>query len=447
MSEFITARRAAALLDIKLPTLYAYVSRGLIRSIPGPGGRPKRYALADVERLKARADARRGHGAVAAGAMRWGEPVLDSQLTEITMDGHRYRGHGALALAPKYSYEQVAELLWTGRPPTTSGAVADPEVRALWVCEPDVEVIRATRRALPDSVSGPDALAVLAPLQAAHITATDPGYGARGESTRADNEALELADVRTLITTMAASLTPAERGMRPPGNSDDGAPGVAERLLWALSSRPAALRQDPRIRTAQGRALNSALILIADHELNASSFTARVAASVGARLTACICAGLATLSGSRHGGMCDRVESFVSECRTPERVADILERARAAGREIPGFGHTLYPQGDPRGRALIGFARDIVRTGASGRRQPSVAWKTLATLVESMAPPEREAPTSDVGLVALSIALGLRPGSAALVFAIGRTVGLVAHALEQRAAGFMLRPRARYVGR
>src|SRR5580765_1148191 len=112
--RYVDARTAAKHLGIQLRTLYAYVSRGAVRSLPGEHGRPRLYALADVERLRVRRDARKGHGAVAAGALRWGEPVLDSAVTAITPRGPAYRGRHALDLAPAARFEDVAELLWSG---------------------------------------------------------------------------------------------------------------------------------------------------------------------------------------------------------------------------------------------------------------------------------------------------------------------------------------------
>src|SRR5258705_2690771 len=111
----VHAGTAARSLGIQLRSLYAYVSRGQIRSMPGERGRPRLYAHADLERLRARRDARAGHGAVAAGALRWGEPVLDSAITAITPRGPAYRGHIALDLAADgVRFENVAELLWSG---------------------------------------------------------------------------------------------------------------------------------------------------------------------------------------------------------------------------------------------------------------------------------------------------------------------------------------------
>jgi citrate synthase len=111
--DFLSAREAARFLGVKLATLYAYASRGLVRSTPAGTGGQRRYAAQDLERLKARHDARRGHAPVAAGALRWGEPVLASALTAIREDGPHYRGQSAASLAAGgVRFESVAEDGW-----------------------------------------------------------------------------------------------------------------------------------------------------------------------------------------------------------------------------------------------------------------------------------------------------------------------------------------------
>src|SRR5215469_816635 len=115
----VGAREAARILGVKVATLYSYASRRWVRSFPSGLHREKRYSRDDLERLRHRADARLGHEAVAAGALRWGEPVLSSALTEIRPDGPLYRGHPMLELARTARFEAVAELLWTGTLPAT----------------------------------------------------------------------------------------------------------------------------------------------------------------------------------------------------------------------------------------------------------------------------------------------------------------------------------------
>ncbi|MEW5849525.1 MAG: citrate synthase family protein [Myxococcota bacterium] len=406
-SELLTAKQAAALLGVKLATLYAYTSRGLVRSTPGERGRARRYARSDLEQLKARHDARSGHGPVAASALRWGEPVLESALTTMDTRGPIYRGHVASALAERgVSFESVAELLWTGQLPAATSWRAD---RA--------EFPVARVRALLGEASHPfTTLSLVVPA----LAAQDP---ARYVST---TEA-ELARARTLVLRMAASLVP---GLDP------------ARVGVALSAGSVARTVAVALGAKQGddveRAINTALILCADHELNPSSFTARIAASSGADLYACVSAALATLSGPLHGGACDRVEALVAETQRPARAADVIHERTRRGEAVPGFGHRLYKHGDPRTPPLLEAAR------ALGHRRGPL--QTLLALVDAMRQTGHEAPTVDVGLVALCLALGLPPGSAAALFAVGRSAGWIAHVLEQRTAGFILRPRARYIG-
>jgi citrate synthase len=186
------------------------------------------------------------------------------------------------------------------------------------------------------------------------------------------------------------------------------------------------------------RAVNQLLVLLADHELNVSTFTVRVAASAGADLHACVCAGLASLSGTQHGGACDRVEEVVVAIGRARSVRAVIAECERRGEEIPGFGHPLYPAADPRAEALLASAMRLAK------RNERVS--ALFALVEAMRAQGREPPSCDVGLVALASALRFPPGSATALFALARTAGWIAHAIEQRAAGFLLRPRARYVG-
>ena len=186
------------------------------------------------------------------------------------------------------------------------------------------------------------------------------------------------------------------------------------------------------------RLISRALVVCADHELNASAFAVRVAASAGADLHACVSAGLATLSGPRHGGVVDRVEVLVTEVGQPARAQEVVQERARRGEEVPGFGHPLYPGGDPRAALLIAAAIE------HAPRSPRL--RTIAAIIAAMRDAGREPPTLDIGLASTGVALGLPPRTSVAMFAVGRAAGWVAHAFEQRAAGFLLRPRARYVG-
>lgn len=472
----LDARQAAELLGVKRSTLYAYASRGWVRTAPASGAQPggaraRLYARADLDRLKARHDARAGHGAVAAGALRWGEPVLESSLTRIDERGHSYRGQSALELAARgVRFEAVCELLWTGqlrdRLPLTPGAAATAAAVSR-VAGATAVVSRAAAQSAEAASTSAEAMLRSAPRPPAR----------RGKPLRAPAQGLGLAHLEDLIPFGAPplaglSLAVPALGLVDPGRFD--APFEAEltrarelvRMMSALlalahgagrvaaaltvgrltssvaASALAALSppRDPGSLPSRARItlLDRALVLSADHELNPSSFAARVAGSVGADLYACVTAALATLSGPRHGGMCDRVEALLAEVERPERAADVLFERSARGESIPGFGHHLYPRGDPRGRMLLEAAAAHAPRAAGVRRALALAKVMRAT--------RREEPTLDLGLCAVAAALDLPRGAPVALFALGRAAGWIAHALEQRAAGFVLRPRARYVG-
>jgi citrate synthase len=402
-SDFISARAAVARLDVKRETLYAYVSRGLVRSVQGERGRARLYSAEDIERLRARHDARSGHGAVADGALRWGEPVLETRISDVTPDGPRYRGHSAVELARRgVSFERVAELLWSEHLPE----------RAAWTSARSLDA-RGLTPYLADAAAVPRMLLVVSAL-----ALKDPDR-------QGATDASEHERARAVIRWLTSSLAP-----KPSAPSSHGS--VAAALLAALGEPP---------KLAKPRALalvDQALVLSADHELNASTFAARVTASAGGDLYACLTSALATLSGSEHGGICDRVEALLDEIGKPERaLATIRERLRR-GDAVPGFGHPLYPAGDPRGAALIASARAL--------RPRSLAARTSLALIDAMRDAGHPPPTLDAGLVCLARALELPKTAAPALFAIGRSAGWVAHALEQRAAHYLLRPRARYVG-
>ncbi|GAC1351308.1 MAG: citrate synthase family protein [Polyangiales bacterium] len=415
----LTAREATAFLDVKPSTLYAYVSRGLVRSVAAGGGRGRRYVKSDLALLKAQHDARAGHTAVASKALRWGEPVLDSSITSIDPSGPRYRGHLATALADQgCSFEAVAELLLTGSLPLSSprfGAEGIGFSEGLISC-------------LPVDSTPLSVLSLVIPALAIGDAAR---FGAP--------EAAEHARARTLMVRMATALWLCARSSQPSLarvrrsfarmlDRRSGPLPIASILAIALGARSVG-EATPVIDTA--------LVMCADHELNTSAFAARVAASSGADLYAAVIAALATLSGPNHGGACDRVEALVADVVTSDRAGKvILERTRR-GEAIPGFGHRLYPKGDPRAPILLDAARAIAP------KEPAV--RSVVALVRAMREALHEPPTIDLGLVAVAHALGLKRGSALAIFALGRTAGWIAHALEQRAQGFLLRPRARYV--
>jgi citrate synthase len=398
--RWVDSRAAAKHLGISQRTLYAYVSRGRVRSVAGGRGRPRMYALGDLERLRVRRDARLGHGAVAAGALRWGEPVLDSAITAITPAGPAYRGRHATALAAAGArFENVAELLWSG---------FLPGAPVLW---PKVAIpIAQVARLVPYGSHPLDVMPLV--IQAASLL--DP-------QRRDGRPDAIVGRGRRLIPLLAAALAPelasatATRAL--------GAPTIA-----GIAAR--ALGLDDELAPV----LDRALVLLADHELNASSFAARVAASTEADPYACVAAALATVSGARHGSAPESIAHFADEIGSADQARTTV-RALARKHQLPpGFGHPLYPAGDPRAPPLLELAR--ARAGSAKRA------RTLLAIVDAT----DAHPSVDVALAALAAALAIPPPSASGLFAVARCAGWLAHVLEQRAQDFLLRPRARYIG-
>ncbi len=394
--DYVTAEVAIALLGVKRPTLYSYVSRGLVRSVPGDGRRARRYVRADLERIRGRRDARAGHAALARAALDWGEPVLDSALSEITERGPALRGRLVSDLVEQgVGFEQTSELLWTGVLPATTPR---------WRVASTGFDARRLAKLLPEKAP---------PFSALRLAMTAlAGTAVEGP---------------VLIPRLAASLAMVDD---PPRAKESLAqPSVAARLLHALGSHPT---------RASVKAIDAALVVSMDHELNPSSFVARVAAAAGADTPSCLTAALATLSGARHGGQVDRVETMLDAIGSKDRARAFVDERLRRGEAIPGFGHRLYPQGDPRSTLLLDVARGL------GRRSPRL--DTLVALVRAMQESGQEPPTLDLGLAAVTVALGLPRGAPIVVFAIGRMAGWIAHVVEQRESGQVLRPRARYVG-
>jgi citrate synthase len=320
-----------------------------------------------------------------------------------------YRGQLAIDLAASDTpFESVAELLWTGNLPTES---------ASWIAQDFPMSVAGLRRLLPDDLPPLVALAVLVPL----LASWDPArFAVRSEAIA--------PRARILLRRLAAALA-LGRDKQAFKEAFEGG-SVAEAVAAALGSSTG---------TEGVAAINRALVLCADHELNASAFAARVAASTGADIYACVSAALSTLSGPRHGGAASRVEALINEIGGPEDVERVVNERASRGEPVEGFGHPLYPQGDPRGEMLVELAREV-----APRSRPV---RTCLALVDAMERRGRGGATIDVGLVALSSALELRARSAVGVFAVGRCAGWVAHAKEQYEAGYVVRPRARYLAR
>jgi citrate synthase len=386
-AAWLDAEEAVAELGVTRATLYAYVSRGRIRSEAAPGTpHRRRYARDDIERLKARSRERRNPEKAAEQALHWGLPILESAITLIADERIYYRGHDSAVLARERSIADVAALLWTGTP---DGAVLGAPPRA-----------SAPRRARDGTPFVSAAQAALALASAGDALAYD---------LRPRSVAQTGWRIAWLMTRLAA-----------------GGEGAGETIDAVLASA----WQVPRAADL----LRAALIASADHELNVSTFTARCVASAGGSPYGIVIAGLAALEGTKHGGTTARIEAaWDSLERARDLRAALTERLRR-GETIEGFGHPLYPRGDPRAALLLGMLP---------KNRASALAREIAAAAEAVL---GEKPTVDFALVAVARALGLPDGTALTLFAIGRTLGWIAHAIEQYESAATIRPRAKYVG-
>jgi citrate synthase len=408
-------------LGVKRETVYAYVSRGLLVRHPASGPHDSQFDPEEVERLAARA--RRPDRSSAL------EVVVETELTLLDPAGRlSYRGRDAIELARFRSFEEVVALLWDGAPPTPwrldeeRAAAVDALGEVLGPEGPDAERIAAVVTTLaardperdsrdPDAVRRAGADVFAGALTALLRGRPFPPAPYRGRPYP------PIAPVRTT----------AERGARERTTA-----GVAERLWIALADG------DSKPRPEQVAALNAALILLADHELAASTFAGRVAASAWAGPYRVILAGLGPLGGALHGGAGLAVEALIDEVAAGTDPGAALD-ARLADGPVPGFGHRVYRDRDPR-------ADHLLERLAPTRLSPSGRQASIVALLDAAVEREMPAPNVDFALAALVKANGLRPGSAATIFTVARIAGIVAHALEEYEHRLRFRPRASYVG-
>jgi citrate synthase len=297
----LPSEEAARRLGVKVSTLYAYVSRGLLESHPEPGGRRSLFELDDLERLAARSRGGRQTESRLA--------TITTAVTQLRQDeGPVYRGQLATQLADSTSFEAVASLLWND---DDDGGWLAPD---LGLC-PLVDTVDRMRWAL------------------VMCGATDP--------LRSDLRPEALA--RSARRTVAALVDVV-------GTSPAGSGSMARRLAEQLGG------QGPSLSAA---AVNAALVLLADHELATSTMAVRLAASTRADLYDALMAGLATMAGPLHGGASQQAfELLVAAER--DGASRALNDALRWFRYLPGFGHTIYKSGDPRFTALLSLAEPLL---------------------------------------------------------------------------------------
>src|SRR5260370_10805645 len=388
---YLSAREASAELAISPATLYAYVSRGLTRSEPSSDSRNRRYRAEDVRSLKERrtpSPEQRGLRSFDADL-----PVMDSTIATITEDGPIYRGVNCIDLAESDTLEHAATLLWdvTGVDPFSKDNCphVSGEMRA---------IADAARHAAPIDRT----IAVLALAASA-----DP----RAFTRAADGRAMVGGRILRLVIATMLNGTPSPDPLH-----------LQLAKAWAPDNKRAA------------DLIRRALVLLADHELNASTFTVRCAASSGLNLYDAIIAGLVALKGPKHGGAGVLAAQFV-KALIDRDVAPIIRERVALGERFAGFGHGVYKHGDPRAQALL---EALARSGAER--------KLTHEIPERIAEATGEFVNINSALAVLMATLRLPTGHELVLVSMARTVGWIAHAIEQLQHGGLIRPRARYIG-
>jgi citrate synthase len=386
MDILLSSTEAARYLGVSRQTLYAYVSRGWVRSETGDNSRSRRYNRLDLERLRQRKEVRSEPARKLTTALSWGVPLLETELTLIDEGQLYYRGRNAIELARSERFFSVVQWFWNQDQPFqvfTDRTRFNPRPRSLPLREFQRYLLELSDRDVGGyDLSMPNALSTGWRILELFLQCLAGRFNVRLED-------------------------------------------AAEQLQKAWA---------PKSPDLTGL-LNAALVLCMDHELNASSFTARVVASAESSLYEVVLAGLCALRGHRHGGMSLLCYQLLTELESTNTLRTTLVKWHREKGFVPGFGHPLYPAGDIRAKALLQMLKKT-RTGQSQAKLVAQAVQVL-----------RKPATIDLVLAALARAYCLPDSSPFSIFALGRIAGWIGHAIEQHRQGGLIRPRARYIGR
>lgn len=411
--DLVDAQTATAMLGVKPQTLYSYVSRGLIRTVNAlPGSKGNLYHRQDIEALQMRGrSVNRARNTAERAIRKGGDPIMKTTITAITDEGPLYRGVLAVDLAStRRPFEDCVELLWSGALPT--------------------QPLRWEPQSLPPSYAG--FLDAISTTVSANNTrrlfslCVEALASSKGSNAELSSGASVLA-ARQLLQALASAMGFLGRDtrFRP----------VCENVSFAESL---CINLDIESTPDNIHLLNAALIICADHELAPSTFITRIAASAGADIYSCVCASLGAFEGMFTGYGCDLAEDMLRKYNTPEAYLKHLKQLIQRKQPLPGYNHAIYPDGDPRTRFLLKVLHEQARTN-----------ERAAVVLESIRQARSKlqiTPSLNVGLAGLVVALGMPPHSAGALMALGRTAGWIAHVFEQRLAGFLVRPRAEYIG-
>lgn len=363
----MTAKDVCSVLNISRQTLYAYVSRGKVRASAQKGDARKSYYHAhDVNTLIAAKERGRSRRAIAKSTQNFGEPILKSDISHIDQGKLYYNGQDAIKLSRTATYEDIAKLLL------------------------DVDLAIKTDQNF-DQVKG--------------------------------RNSFERMFKATAELTISKKILP----------NEDIYPAIIKYLLAAICNTKTLSDEPVHLQLAKyfsdtddfAEVARRCLVLCADHELNPSAYTARIAASTDARIPACLLAALSTFSGTKHGSMTSMARWWVGRAvmKKEKQKTQFIKAVKPP----PGFGHPIYAQTDPRTKELLKYIK-----------MPD-GWEDISGRVIKA---HKIYPNLDFSLAAMEKSFKLRPKTGQTLFAFGRILGWMAHAQEQRKNGQIIRPRA-----
>lgn len=373
--DWVSSVAALDALGVKPGTLYAYVSRGWIRAVSDPSdSRRSLYAASDIQALIDRRRRPRKRAEIAAGTIAWGEPIIESSISTIA-DGKLFFGDDdASVLCETYSLEDIAAHHWRSFPTEPAISVVGDET---------ADVLTPKSRAF---------------YYLAQLAGTCPS--SQGQPRNALTR-----EARNILAGFADALLGAAL------------PGPIHQKIAAAWDLP----------TVQADAVRQVLVLISDHELNASTFAVRVAASTGASLSSSLLAGLCALSGPLHGDASEEALVFFSKIMAASDPSEVIDEMLMRHKIIPGMGHNLYPDGDVRAKRIF----DIIK--------PS---EFVTQRIAACCRARGEEPNVDMAIAVMAHMFGLPSQACFSIFALGRLTGWLAHAMEQAESGQLIRPRA-----
>ncbi|MEO6124347.1 MAG: citrate synthase [Ilumatobacteraceae bacterium] len=397
----MTAGEAARRMGVKVETLYAYVSRGLIASHVAADGRTSMFDRRAVEELARRGRPRQSSRSTSLNML------IETSITSLSPQGVRYRGRLSTELAHDHTFEDVAELLWTDTlGDRTHGWMGDA-----------LTPIVASSLDLHDSIRVIVALAGTGRVSASMQAPTDVAAAGRHLIATITESLPTVGDGRSLRLTLPDGSTPIRAT-------------IAGRLWSRLSpQRPA---------SGMLAVLNAALVLMADHELAASTLAVRVAASTRADPYAVVNTGLGVLSGPLHGAASRLTRALIDQALEVGPIRAVNDSLRS-GQPLPGFGHKVYADADPRALALL----TLLRRAGPNSRIMAVVDELGAVGAERIG----HEPNVDFALAAMTAVGRMPPDGGETVMSIARIAGWLAHAREEyNEAPLRFRPRASYVG-